>query len=137
MCFLFFRIRVVKKIKHQTKESILHLVLTNDTDCLKANLVLLVAVPENFFQTIEILQPAIKSLMACSSPTKKLLQGSAMLWIGSGHPGICIGTVTNGSSVWRDLLLEFFFENCQVMIGSWKGPLIQTTLFSKTEIAIS
>jgi hypothetical protein len=94
--------------------------LTNDTDCLKANLVLLVAVPENFFQTIEILQPAIKSLMACSSPTKKLLQGSAMLWIGSGYSGICIGPVTNSSSVWRDLLLEFFFENCQVMIGSWK-----------------
>jgi hypothetical protein len=34
------------------RRPILHLVLTNDTDCFKANLVFVVAVPENFIQAI-------------------------------------------------------------------------------------
>jgi hypothetical protein len=52
--------------------AIFHLILDNYTDSLEADAVLLDSMAESLCKALEVLNPSIQGLMACSSSTLKL-----------------------------------------------------------------
>lgn len=110
----------------EQRRSILHLVLTDDTNCLKSNFVLFNTVAESHVKAPKDLEPRIERLVTGSSTTFELSYFGWIMCIRCTDDGILstVAIVTNSLLSSGDLGFEAFAaEDIDVMISSWKRAI--------------